>query len=123
MKKSFDNLTHNILTFLEAQEAHELSPNLSRKLLLATAKANLVGDANTKGQIRIALHHTTWNGSRRETISKHMPKPWFIRRRNNVLDRFLEEAESLGADFSHRWTAEERDQIKTSGTFNNWSID
>jgi hypothetical protein len=46
-----------------------------------------------------------------------MPKRWFIRRKNNVLNRFIEEAEALGADFSQRWSAEEREQIKISGTF------
>ena len=107
----------NVLDYLEAKEAFELSPNESRELLLAVAKVNLVADAKTKGCIRYALHHTTWNGHKRETISKGMPKKWHVRRKNNVLTRFLEEAEALGADFSHRFTAEEREQIKISGLF------
>ncbi len=118
-----DKIVKRVLEYLEAKEAVEVSPTAKRVLRLAVARVDLVGSAKTKLDIRYALHHTTWNGAKRETISKGMPKHWHVRRRNNVLDRFLEEAESLGADFSHRWTAEERDQIKTSGTFNNWSID
>ena len=111
------NFKERVATLEDAQLSAEVFKNDSNDLLLALAKVNLLDVAKTKVQIMYALYLTTWNGSKRETISKGMPKHWHTRRKNNVLNRFIKEAEALGADFSHRWSAEEREQIKISGTF------
>ena len=117
MKKWNQKLLDNVAKFEDAKLSAEVFKNDSNDLLLALAKVNLLDDAKTKQQISYALYHTTWNGHRRESIGNIMPKHWHTRRRNNVLNRFIEEAEALGADFSHRWSADEREQIKISGTF------
>jgi hypothetical protein len=117
MKQWNKKLLDNVAKFEDAKLSAEVFKDDSSDLLLALAKVNLLDDAKTKQQISYALYHTTWNGHRRESIGNIMPKHWHTRRRNNVLNRFIEEAEALGADFSHRWSADEREQIKISGTF------
>ena len=117
MKEWNKKLKENEAKYEDAKLSAEVSKNDSNDLLLALAKVNLIDDAKTMGQIRYALYISTWNGYKRETISNAMPKHWHVRRKNNVLNRFIDEAEALGADFSQRWSAEEREQIKISGTF------
>ena len=117
MKEWNKKLKENEAKYEDAKLNAEVFKNDSNDLLLALAKVNLIDDAKTKFQIRYAFSISTWNGYKRESISDVMPKRWFIRRKNNVLNRFIEEAEALGADFSQRWSAEEREQIKISGTF------
>jgi len=112
--KKFDE---NVAKYEDAKLNAEVFKNDSRDLLLAIAKVNLLDDANTKQDIRYALYISTWNGHRRESISNGMPKWWHTRRKNNVLNRFIDEAEALGADFSQRWSAEEREEIRISGEF------
>jgi len=116
MKNWNKKLIENVAKFKEAKLGAEVFKNNdSNNLLLAIAKVNLLDDAKTKIQINHALFHTTWNGTRRESIDNMFPKHWFNRRKNNVLNSFIEEAESLGANFSHRWSTEEREQIKIKG--------
>ena len=117
MSKYNQKLQENAAKYEDAKLNAEVFKNDSRDLLLAIAKVNLLDDAKTKLDIRYALYMTTWNGTRRESISNGMPKWWHTRRKNNVLNRFIDEAEALGADFSQRWSAEEREQIKISGEF------
>jgi len=117
MSKYNQKLQENAAKYEDAKLSAEVFKNDSNDLLLAIAKVNLIDDAKTKQQISYALYLSTWNGHRRESISNGMPKWWHTRRKNNVLNRFIEEAEALGADFSQRWSAEEREQIKISGEF------
>ena len=102
MKQWNKKLNVNIKALDDAKLSAEVFKNDSRDLLLAIAKVNLLDDAKTKFQIKMAILHTTWDGKRRESIGDIWPKNYVTNRKNQLLSKLVAEAESLGADFSHR---------------------
>jgi hypothetical protein len=95
-------LIDNIKAVEDAKLSAEVFKNDSRDLLLAIAKVNLLDDAKTKFQIKMASFHTTWDGEKRNPISELFPKHHVTKQKNILLSKLVAEAESLGADFSHR---------------------
>ena len=102
MKQPNKKLNDNIKVFVDAKLSAEVFKNDSNDLLLALAKVNLLDDAKTKFQIKMASFHTTWDGEKRNPISELFPKHFVTKQKNILLSKLVAEAESLGADFSHR---------------------
>ena len=102
MKQPNKKLNDNIKVFVDAKLSAEVFKNDSNDLLLALAKVNLLDDAKTKLQIKMAFFHITWDGERRDVPATFMPKRLVLLKKNQLLPKLVAEAESLGADFSHR---------------------
>jgi len=102
MKQWNKKLNVNVKALEDAKLSAEVFKDDSSDLLLALAKVNILDDAKTKFQIKIAFFHTTWDGKRREVIGDIYPKHYHTKRKNQLLALLVAEAESLGADFSHR---------------------
>ncbi len=106
MKNWNKKLNDNIKALEDAKSEAEVFKSVgkgnSRDLMIALAKVNLLDDAKTKLQIKIASLSVSWDGKKRSSISDLLPKRFVLKKKNELLCKLVAEAENLGADFSNR---------------------